>query len=61
MNRRDLIANEMHQAATYRREAKSRRSRNPDLAAQMVRWAEASIARAEQMRAGPLFGIGGEL
>ncbi len=60
MNRRDLIANEMHQAATYRREAKSRRSKNPELAAQFLRWAEASVARAEQMRSGPLFGAGSE-
>jgi hypothetical protein len=54
VTRRDLIANEMHQAATYRREAKSR-ARNPALAAMLTGWAEASERRAEAMRSGPLF------
>lgn len=56
MNRRDLIANEIHQAATYEREAKSRRSKNPALADQLMSWADASRRRADHMRAGPLFG-----
>jgi hypothetical protein len=56
MTRRDLIANEIHQAVTYEREAKSRRTKNPALADQMVAWADASRKRAEQMRCGPLFG-----
>lgn len=56
MTRRDLIAQELHMAATYRREAKSRRSKNPGLADQLDAWSEASLRRAEQMRCGPLFG-----
>jgi len=56
VNRRDLIANEIHRAATYEREAKSRRAKNPALADQLLTWAQASRARAEHMRSGPLFG-----
>ncbi len=56
MTRRDLIASEIHQAVTYEREAKSRRSKNPVLADQLMTWAAASRARAECMRSGPLFG-----
>jgi len=56
MRRVDLIANEMHQAATYRREASCRRSKNPALAARLIEWATASEKRAEEMRCGPLFG-----
>ena len=56
MTRRDLIAQEMHLAATYRREAKSRRAKNPALADQFERWADASTKRAEELRCGPLFG-----
>lgn len=56
MNRRDLIANEAHIAATYRREASSRAAKNPTLAARLRGWAEASDRRAEEMRCGPLFG-----
>ena len=55
MNRRDQIANEVHQAAAYRREA-ALRSKNPELAAQLLAWAEASERRAEALRSGPLFG-----
>lgn len=55
MNRRDLIANEMPQAAAYRREA-ALRTKNPDLAARLIEWAEASERRAEALRSGPLFG-----
>lgn len=54
MTRADLIAFETFVAKTYRREASSRR-KNPELAAQLVRWAEASDARVTAMRAGPLF------
>lgn len=60
MTRRDLIANEQHIAATYRREAKSRRSKYPVLADQLDTWAEASSRRAEQLRCGPLFAGGAE-
>jgi hypothetical protein len=55
VTRRDLIANEIHQAVTYEREAKSR-SKNPALAELLRSWAAASRARAEHMRSGPLFG-----
>lgn len=55
MNRADLIANERHQAAAYRREA-AKRTKNPALAARLVEWAEASERRAEELRCGPLFG-----
>lgn len=51
-----MIANERHQAATYRREAASRRSKNPNLAARLIEWAEASDRRAAEMLHGPLFG-----
>lgn len=57
MNRSDLIANEVHQAAAYRREAK-RRTKNPRLAARLLEFAEASDRRAEEFRTGPLFGPG---
>lgn len=56
MNRLDLIANERHQAAAYFREAKRRRAKNPALADQLDSWAQASLARAERMRVGPLWG-----
>lgn len=55
MNRLDLIANERHQAAAYFREAKRRRAKNPALADQLESWAQASMARAETMRCGPLW------
>ena len=56
MRRADLIANERHIAATYRREAANRRGKNPALSARLDEWAEASDRRAEEMRCGPLFG-----
>ncbi|UPT53168.1 hypothetical protein [Synechococcus phage Ssp-JY42] len=59
MNRSDLIANEQAQAAAYRREAK-RRTKNPRLAARLIEFAEASERRAEEFRAGPLFGPGSD-
>lgn len=55
MTRRDLIEQERHIARTYRREASSRKSKNPELAAQLVRWAEASERRVDAMLHGPLF------
>ena len=42
-------------ARTYRREAK-KRARYPALADHLDAWADASLARSEQMRVGPLFG-----
>lgn len=57
MTRRDLIAAEVHQAETYEREATSRKSKNPALAKRLLEWAAASRGRAEEMRAGPLFGV----
>ena len=56
MTRQDMIAAERTIAANYRREAKRRRRKNPALAAELERWADASSARAERMRSGPLFG-----
>lgn len=56
MTRQDMISNEAHQAALYRREAKKRRAKNAALADQLDAWAAASMARAELMRVGPLFG-----
>lgn len=55
MKRIDLIEFERFVARTYRREAASRRSKNPELAAQLTAWAEASERRVTAMRAGPLF------
>lgn len=55
MTRLDLIAFERANAAHYRREAKRRRSKNPALADQLEGWAQASDARCETMRCGPLF------
>lgn len=56
MNRADLIASERAMAAAYRREAKRRERRYPQLASRLLTWAQASDARAEEMRCGPLFG-----
>jgi hypothetical protein len=58
MNRRDLIENEQHQARTYRREAKRRRAKYPELADQLDRFAEASEMRVETFRSGPLWDRG---
>lgn len=54
MTRHDLIAFELHIAATYRREAK-KRAKNPQLQARLLELAQASEARAEEFRSGPLF------
>ncbi|MCR5875119.1 hypothetical protein LRS10_13555 [Phenylobacterium sp. J426] len=51
----DLIAHEQFVAATYRREASNRKSKNPALAAQLLEWAKASERRVEALRTGPLF------
>lgn len=56
MTRQDMIAAELTIATNYRREAKRRLRKNPALAAELERWADASDARAERMRSGPLFG-----
>ncbi len=58
MNRRDLIEGELHQARTYRREAKRRRAKYPELADQLERYADASELRAEAFRSGPLWDRG---
>jgi len=50
-----MIANEAHQAALYRREAKKRRAKNPALADQLDAWADASDRRIAALRYGPLF------
>lgn len=55
MTRADVIENERHQARQYRREA-SRRHKNPEVAAQLIVWAEASERRVECLKFGPLFG-----
>jgi hypothetical protein len=54
MTQPDLVAFETFIATTYRREAKKRR-RNPKLAARLNELADASAARAEEFRSGPLF------
>lgn len=50
-----MIANERHQAATYRREA-GKRSKSPAVKARLLEWAAASEKRASELRFGPLFG-----
>ena len=55
MTRRDLVAFEQMIAASYRREASSRRKKNPVLAAQLERWADASERRIAAIKHGPLF------
>lgn len=55
MNRRDLVSFEQFYAATLRREVKARAKRYPAVAAQLNRWADAAIDRAETVRCGPLF------
>lgn len=55
MTRRDLIAFERFCADLYRREAKSRASRYPGVAAQLERWACAADRRIEAIKCGPLF------
>lgn len=58
MNRKDLIAFEQHYASMLRREAKARAKRYPAVAERLNRWADAAIARAEEVRCGPLFAGG---
>lgn len=55
MKKSDLIELERYLARTYRREAASRRSRNPALAEQLQAWSEASENRAVALETGPLF------
>ena len=54
MTRSDLVAFEAFIATTYRREAR-KRGRYPALAARLNELADASTARAEEFRSGPLF------
>jgi|GEM_PF-544962 len=54
MTRNDMLALELHMAAAYRREARAR-SKNPQLAAMLERWAAEAEVRAEAIRSGPLF------
>jgi hypothetical protein len=58
MNRKDLVALELHYAGMLRREAKSRAKRYPAIADQLTKWADAAVARAEAVRCGPLFAGG---
>lgn len=55
MNQRDLIEAELHQARNYRREARRREAKNPQLAALLEEWGSKSESRAETLRSGPLF------
>lgn len=55
MNRKDLVALELHYAGMLRREAKARAKRYPAIAARLNLWADNAIARAETIRCGPLF------
>jgi hypothetical protein len=55
VNRKDLVALELHYAGMLRREAKSRAKRYPKIAEQLTKWADNAVARAETVRCGPLF------
>lgn len=55
MNRKDLVALELHYAGMLRREAKSRAKRYPAIAERLNLWADNAVARAESVRCGPLF------
>jgi hypothetical protein len=61
LNRFDLIQFETMAADLYRREAKRRAKRYPAAAEQLTRWADASAARAEAIRSGPLFDVGADV
>ena len=58
MNRKDLVALELHYAGMLRREAKSRAKHYPAIADQLNKWADAAVSRAETVRCGPLFAGG---
>lgn len=55
MNRSDILNFERFYGAQLRAEAKRRAKRYPAVAEQLNRWADASDARAETVRSGPLF------
>jgi hypothetical protein len=55
MNRADILNFERFYGAQLRSEAKRRAKRYPAVAEQLTRWADASDARAEAVRSGPLF------
>ena len=55
MNRADILNFERFYGSQLRAEAKRRAKRYPVIAEQLERWAEASDARAEAVRSGPLF------
>lgn len=55
MNRKDLISFEQFCRNLYRREADARRKRQPEAAAQLDRFADASERRIEEIKCGPLF------
>lgn len=57
MTRDDLLEMERSVARAYRREAQRRRKRNPALAAQLDRWSQSALTRAEAIRCGPLFEV----
>ncbi len=58
MNRKDLIQLELYCRDLYRREAKARARRYPEAAAHLNKLADQSEARAEEVRCGPLLGVG---
>lgn len=60
MNRHDLIQFEAMCRDLYRREAKRRAKRYPAAADQLNRWADASDARIQAIRCGPLFEAGSD-
>lgn len=55
MTRQDMIAAETFAAKQYRREA-ARRHKAPEVAAQLMAWAQASERRVDTLKFGPLFG-----
>lgn len=55
MNRQDIIGFEAFYAATLRREAGRRAKRQPAVAEQLTRFADAAEARIEAIKCGPLF------
>jgi hypothetical protein len=58
MNRSDLAQFETMAAEMYAREARRRAKRYPAAAEQLQRWSDASKARAEAIKTGPLFDVG---
>jgi hypothetical protein len=58
MNKKDLIQFELFCRDLYRREAKARARRYPEAAEHLNKLADQSEARAEEVRCGPLLGVG---